>query len=116
MRDVKFVHTFFCLHEVEVSFQDGLPETFAGTRSRKGTPEYVLNGKFQRKNMSPRVWCALVAAQLGFGAYGVIVTVFAKDSKADPLVFCLLRDAGAFPVMLIAAFFVEGKVSLPSLR
>ena len=46
----------------------------------------------------------------------MIVTVFAKDSKADPLVFCLLRDAGAFPVMLIAAFCIEGKVSVPSLR
>ena len=65
--------------------------------------------------MTPRVWCALVAAQLGFGAYGVLVTVFAKYSKAD-LVFCLLRGAGAFPVMLIAAFFVEGKVSMPSVR
>lgn len=66
--------------------------------------------------MTRRVWCALVAAQFGFGAYGVIVTVFAKDSKADPLVFCLLRDAGAFPVMLLAAYFVEGKVIMPSLR
>ena len=66
--------------------------------------------------MSLKVWCALVAAQLGFGAYGVIVTKFAKDSKADPLVFCLLLDAGAFPVMLLTAFVVEGKVSMPSLR
>lgn len=87
-----------------------------GLGHEKALQKYVLNCKFQRKNMSPRVWCALVAAQLGFGAYGVIVTVFAKDSNADPLVFCLLRDAGAFPVMLIAAFFVEGRVSLPSLR
>ena len=63
-----------------------------------------------------RVWCALVTAQLGFGAYGVIVTKFAKDSNADPLVFCLLRDTGAFPVMLLTAFLVEGKVSMPSLR
>ena len=66
--------------------------------------------------MSLRVWCALVTAQLGFGAYGVIVTKFAKGSKADPLVFCLLRDTGAFPVMLLVAFLVEGKVSMPSLR
>lgn len=68
------------------------------------------------KKISPRVWCALVVAQLGFGAYGVIVTIFAKNSKTDPLVFCLLRDTGAFPVMLIVAFFLEGKVSFPSLR
>ena len=46
----------------------------------------------------------------------MIVTKYAKDSKADPLVFCLLSDAGAFPVMLLTAFLVEGKVSIPSLR
>ena len=66
--------------------------------------------------MSLKVWCALVTAQLGFGAYGVIVTMFAKGSRADPLVFCLLRDAGAFPVMMCAAFLFEGKVSMPTLR
>ena len=46
----------------------------------------------------------------------MIVTKFAKDSEADPLVFCLLLDAGAFPVMLLTAFVVEGKVSMPYLR
>ena len=66
--------------------------------------------------MSLRVWCALLTAQLGLGAYGVIVTKFAKGSKADPLVFCLLRDVGAFPVMLFAAFLIEGKVAMPTLR
>ena len=66
--------------------------------------------------MSLKVWCALVTAQLGFGAYGVIVTKFAKGSKADPLVFCLLRDSGAFPVMLFTAFLLEGKLSMPSPR
>ena len=76
----------------------------------------VFNVDDSRSNMSLRVWSALVTAQLGFGAYGVIVSKFAKGSKADPLVFCLLRDAGAFPVMLLTAFLVEGKVSIPSLR
>ena len=76
----------------------------------------MFNVDDSRSTMSLRVWCALVTAQLGFGAYGVIVSKFAKGSKADPLVFCLLRDAGAFPVMLLTAFLVEGKVSMPSLR
>ena len=44
------------------------------------------------------------------------MTKFAKETKADPLVFCLFRDAGAFPVMMCAAFLVEGKLSFPSLR
>lgn len=66
--------------------------------------------------MSMKVYCALITAQLGFGAYGIIVTKFAKETKADPLVFCLFRDAGAFPVMMCAAFLVEGKMSFPSLR
>lgn len=34
--------------------------------------------------MSMKVYCALITAQLGFGAYGIIVTKFAKETKADP--------------------------------
>ena len=30
------------------------------------------------------VWLALVVVQLGFGAYGVIVSKFAKENQADP--------------------------------
>lgn len=62
------------------------------------------------------VWLASVVVQLGFGAYGVIVTKFAKTNNADPLIFCLYRDGGAAPVLLIAAFIVEGHVVVPSRR
>ena len=62
------------------------------------------------------VWLALVIVQLGFGAYGVIVSKFAKNNKADPLVFSLIRDAGAFPVLLFAAFIADKTIQLPSLR
>ena len=62
------------------------------------------------------VWLALVVVQLGFGAYGVIVSKFAKEKKADPLVFSLIRDAGCFPVLLLAAFVSEKKIQIPSLR
>ena len=64
------------------------------------------------------VWLALRLAvvQLGFGAYGVIISKFAKEKQADPLIFCLIRDAGSFPVLLVAAFVSEKKFQIPSLR
>ena len=62
------------------------------------------------------VWLALVVVQLGFGAYIVIVSKFAKENKADPLIFCLIRAVGCFPVLLIAAFVSEKAIQLPSLR
>lgn len=62
------------------------------------------------------VWLALVVVQLGFGAYGVIVSKFAKENKADPLIFSLIRDAGCFPVLLVAALVAEKTIQIPSLR
>ncbi|KAK3734154.1 hypothetical protein QZH41_017124 [Actinostola sp. cb2023] len=62
------------------------------------------------------VWLALLVVQLGFGAYGVIVSKFAVKNKADPLVFSLIRDAGAFPVLLLAAVLSERRLDVPSLR
>lgn len=51
----------------------------------------------------------LILVQLGFEAYGVIISKFAKENKADPLIFCLIRDAGSFPVLLLAALVSEKK-------
>ena len=62
------------------------------------------------------VWLALVVVHLGFGASGVIVSKFAKEKKADPIIFGLIRDAGCFPVLLLAAFVSEKKIQIPSLR
>ena len=62
------------------------------------------------------VWVALVGIQLGFGAYGVIVAKFAKNEKADPLVFSLIRDGFCFPVLLLAALVAEKKVQVPKFR
>ena len=62
------------------------------------------------------VWIALVVVQLGFGAYGVIVSKFAKENKADPLIFCLIRNGCSFPLLFIATFIAERKVQIPSLR
>ena len=62
------------------------------------------------------VWLALLAVQVGFGAYGVVISKFAKNNKADPLVFSLMRDAFAFPVLLLAAFVSEKRIQLPAVR
>ena len=62
------------------------------------------------------VWLALVVIQIGFGAYGVIVTKFAKNNNVDPLVFCLMRDGGCFPVLFLAAYIAEKKILVPSKR
>jgi len=37
------------------------------------------------------VWLSLLVVQLGFRAYGVIISKFAKDNQADPLIFNLIR-------------------------
>lgn len=62
------------------------------------------------------VWLALVIVQFGFGAFGVLFSKFIKERKADALIFSLFRDAGSLPVFLIAAFILEKKVRIPSLR
>ena len=62
------------------------------------------------------VWLALVVVQLGFGAVGVVISKYAKENKADPLIFCLIRDAGSFPVLIFAALVSEKKFQIPSLR
>jgi len=62
------------------------------------------------------VWSAMVVVQMGFGAYGVIVTKFAKDNKADPLVFCLLRDGFCFPVLFLAGYIAEKRILIPNWR
>jgi len=62
------------------------------------------------------VWLALVVVQLGFGAFGVVISKFAKENQADPLIFCLIRDAGSFPVLVLVALVSEKKFQIPSLR
>ena len=61
------------------------------------------------------VWLSLLVVQLGFGAYGVIISKFAKENQADPLIFNLIRCGGSFPVLLIAAFVSEKRIQIPSL-
>lgn len=62
------------------------------------------------------VLIALTLVQMGFGAYGVIVTKFAKGKDFDPLVFSLYRDGCCFPVLFLAAYVAEKKISYPKLR
>lgn len=75
-----------------------------------------MNSTSDSKSSLSFVWLASVVIQLGFGAYGVIVAKFAKTNNTDPLIFCLYRDGGAAPVLLIAAFIAEGHVLVPSRR
>ena len=76
-----------------------------------------------KSKMEPRktstlgmVWLASVVIQFGFGAYGVIVTKFAKNNNADPLIFCLYRDGGCFPVLFLAALVAEKEIKIPKKR
>ena len=57
--------------------------------------------------MAVAVWLALVLVHFCFGLYGVILAKFSKKDSVDPLVFCLFRDAGAFPVLIMAALVAE---------
>ena len=87
-------------------------------RMRTMTQRSALRKRITQFNMASvwMVWLALVVVQLGFGAYGVIVSKFAKENKADPLIFSLIRDAGCFPVLLLAAFVSEKRIQIPSPR
>ena len=59
------------------------------------------------------VCLALTVVQIGFGGYGVIVKKFAENNKADPLIFCLIRDGCCFPVLLLCALVAERKFVYP---
>ncbi|XP_066934393.1 uncharacterized protein [Clytia hemisphaerica] len=56
------------------------------------------------------VFIALLALQIGFGAYGVIYTKLAKGAKTTALVFCFYRDAGCTPVLFLAAYVAERRI------
>ena len=62
------------------------------------------------------VWLALIAVQLGFGANPVFVIKFARNHKADPLMFCVIRDSCTFPVLLLASLVAEKKLIFPRWR
>ena len=62
------------------------------------------------------VWVALVVVQLGLGAFGVVVSRFAKEDRADPIVFSLIRNGASFPLLLVAAFIAEKSIQTPAPR
>lgn len=62
------------------------------------------------------VWIALVVVQLGLGAFGVVVSRFAKEDRADPIVFGLIRNGASFPLLFLAAFIAEMSVKTPAVR
>lgn len=65
---------------------------------------------------TPVIFLALIVVQIGFGGYGVIVRKFAANNKANPLVFCLIRDAVCWPVLLLCALVAERKLNIPRLK
>eukprot|EP00118_Oscarella_pearsei_P020650 m.225208 g.225208 ORF g.225208 m.225208 type:complete len:357 (+) comp40011_c1_seq4:39-1109(+) len=63
-----------------------------------------------------RTWVvcvALAVVQIGFGGYGVIVKKFAEQNKANPLIFCFIRDGCCFPVLMLCALVAERKLFIP---
>jgi len=53
------------------------------------------------------VFLILVFTQLSFGGYSVVSKVALTDG-VDPVVFSFLRDAMATPILLVAAWYLEG--------
>jgi hypothetical protein len=69
--------------------------------------------------VSTKLVClALVVVQVGFGGYGVIVKkfAFAPHNKANPLIFCFIRDGICWPVLMLCALVAERKLNVPHLR
>eukprot|EP00510_Aplanochytrium_minuta_P004022 CAMPEP_0184022918 /NCGR_PEP_ID=MMETSP0954-20121128/10967_1 /TAXON_ID=627963 /ORGANISM="Aplanochytrium sp, Strain PBS07" /LENGTH=101 /DNA_ID=CAMNT_0026305535 /DNA_START=99 /DNA_END=401 /DNA_ORIENTATION=+ len=50
-----------------------------------------------------------VFVQVGFGAYPVVLKAFSESTQFNTVVFSFFRDILCFPVLLLAAIFVEGK-------
>lgn len=65
-------------------------------------------------------YCVVIGTQLfvqmAFGSYGVILKVFAQAAEINPLIFSMLRDILATPVLLLAAFFIEPNYSVVSIE
>ena len=61
-------------------------------------------------------WLALIVVQLGFGANPVLVIKFARNHKADPLMFCVIKDGGVFPVLFLAALVAEKKIDISKME
>ena len=56
---------------------------------------------------------ALLTVQTGFGLYPVIAKRLGIGSTANPLVFCMVRDACAFPVLVLLSLVSEGWLGIP---
>lgn len=53
---------------------------------------------------------SMIVTQIGWSGFSVFVkaTTASAEHHVDPLVFSLLRDAGAVPVLLLAAVLFDG--------
>eukprot|EP01104_Vermistella_antarctica_P018807 TRINITY_DN7113_c4_g1_i1.p1 TRINITY_DN7113_c4_g1~~TRINITY_DN7113_c4_g1_i1.p1 ORF type:complete len:382 (+),score=71.56 TRINITY_DN7113_c4_g1_i1:292-1437(+) len=52
----------------------------------------------------------MIAVQVFFGLYGIILKSFAQAANVNPLVFSLLRDTLCTPLLMAAAHFYEGLI------
>ena len=59
---------------------------------------------------------ALLTVQTGFGLYPVIAKKSGIGSTANPLVFCMVRDVCAFPVLVLLSLISEGWLGIPNWR
>ena len=59
---------------------------------------------------------ALLTVQTGFGLYPVIAKRLGVGSTGNPLVFCMVRDACSFPVLVLLSLISEGWLGIPKWR
>lgn len=50
-----------------------------------------------------------IVVQVAFGSYGVVLKQFAQGANVNPLIFSLLRDMCATPVLLLCGIIFESK-------
>ncbi|KAI6661180.1 WAT1-related protein [Oopsacas minuta] len=60
-----------------------------------------------------RIVLALLTIQTGFGLYPVIAKKLGVGSEFNPLIFCMVRDASSFPVLVLLALISDGWLGFP---
>ena len=54
---------------------------------------------------------AMFICQVAFGGYGVVYQMYSRH--LDPVLLCMIRDCGAFPLLLILSLCLEGPLCPP---
>lgn len=62
------------------------------------------------------VYVALILAQIGFGGYNTVLSLYGNGTNTDPMVHILIRDSGACLILSIWTTFYEKGIVVPKTK